>query len=123
MSESPVRPHRTTYEQRILALLKAVAANQSTITLGDLAWAINYQRTTRPLPDLLAALCPILEDNNWPPLTCLIVGADQMPVLDQDQVLDIKMQWRRCWTWARLGSDERQQLRGAWVDLVLGGDA
>jgi hypothetical protein len=114
--------NRTTYEQRTLAVLKAVAVSQGTIHSGDLAWAINYQRVTRPLNDMLLTLRPILEDNKWPPLTCLVIQSNRQPVLEADQVADFRMQQRRCHVWAMEQATQRRKLRDQWADLVLGGD-
>ena len=83
MTES-LTMHRTAYEQRTLAVLKAVACSANTIEVGDLAFAINYQRVTRPITDMLAVLRPILEDGRWPPLTCLVMGSNHQPVLSDD---------------------------------------
>ena len=121
---SEVSARRTTYEQRTLSVLKAIAVNRSTIEMHDLAWAINYQRVTRPLPDMLALLRPILEDNDWPPLTCLVVqSGSRLPVLAEDQVGDARISQRRCHVWAREQALLRQKLRGQLTDLVLGGEA
>jgi len=122
VTEGVVHPHRTTYEQRTMAVLKAIAVNRSTIAIGDLAWTLNYQRTTRPLTDLLAGLRPILEDHGWPPLTCLVVLPTHKPALTADQVEDVRMQQRRCYVWASEQSTERQRMRGQWAETILGGD-
>ena len=124
MSESPITMHRTAYEQRILAVLKAVACSSSTIDLGDLGWAINYQRTTRPLTDVLATLRPLMEDGGWPPLTCL-VRAGQQPAVEADRALpaEQRMTARQCYAWAQGLSAERQQMRGQWAEAVLRGDS
>jgi hypothetical protein len=108
--------NRGTYEQRIIAVLKGVAVNSGTISTGDLAWAINYQRVSRPIQDLLAELRPVLEDQKWPPLTCLVLSPTQQPALEADRTVDARLQQRGCWAWAIEQSSERQRLRGQWVE-------
>ena len=121
---SGVVPPRVNYEQRAVGVLKAMAVNSATISAGDLAWAINYQRVSRSLGDMLMAIRPILEDNGWPPLTCLVLASDRRPLLEADRLLDVRMQQRRCYVWAMEQATERQRLRGTWLDnLVLGGDS
>ena len=115
--------NRTTYEQRIIAVLKGVAVNSGTISTGDLGWAINYQRKTRPLSDVLATLRPLLEDQGWPPLTCLVTVPGNLPALEADRVEDQRMQERRCYVWAIEQATERMRLRSDWMDAVLGGSA
>ena len=118
-------PMRVNYQQRIIAVLKGVAVNQSTISVGDLAWAIDYQRVTRPLTDLLAELRPLLEDHAWPPLTCLVLASNRQPALEVDKGMpaELRMRQRRCHVWAMESTAERQRMRGQWVETVLGDDA
>jgi hypothetical protein len=124
MSESTLTMHRTAYEQRTLAVLKAVACSMGTISVGDLAFAINYQRVTRPIVDMLAVLRPLLEDGDWPPLTCLVMGSDRQPVLPDDVGMpaELRMRQRTCHTWAQAQSAERQRLRATWAETQLRGD-
>jgi hypothetical protein len=115
-------PMRVNYQQRIIAVLKATAVSSGTISTGDLAWAIDYQRTTRPLTDLLAELRPLLEDHAWPPLTCLVVGPNRQPALEADRGMpaELRMRQRRCSTWAIESATERIRMRGQWAETVLG---
>jgi hypothetical protein len=114
---SVVPPPRN-YQREVMDVLKATAISRTTISTGDLAWAVNYQRTSRPIEDVLAALRPVLEDHAWPPLTCLVVLStpSELPALEVDRAADVRMQQRGCWSWARMMSDERQRLRGAWLE-------
>lgn len=126
MTEVPsVVPPPMNYRQRVLDVLKAVAVAQTTITPGDLAWAVNYQRVTRSINVVLAELRPLLEDHEWPPLTSLVVLKSThrpSPVSGFD--MDYRMAQRQCWSWARLKSDERQRLRGAqnWESAIAEGE-
>ena len=116
---------RVNYQQRIIAVLKSCAVNSGTISTGDLAWAIDYQRVTRPLTDLLAELRPMLEDHAWPPLTCLVLAPNRQPALEVDKGMpaELRMRQRRCHVWAIESASERQRMRGQWADTVLGGDS
>lgn len=118
-------PMRVNYQQRVIAVLKATAVASSTISSGDLAWAIDYQRVTRPLTDLLAELRPLLEDHAWPPLTCLVLGPNRQPILEADKGMpaELRMRQRRCSVWAIESATERIKMRGQWADTVLGDDA
>lgn len=122
MSQTPMRVN---YQQRVIAVLKATAVGSSTISTGDLAWAIDYQRVTRPLQDLLAELRPMLEEHAWPPLTCLVLGPNRQPVLEMDKGMpaELRMRQRRCYQWAIESATERIKMRGQWVEDVLGGDS
>jgi hypothetical protein len=101
-------PQRINYEQRVVAVLKATAVNRCTITLSALCWAIDYQRTTRPIEDLLAYLRPIFEDHKWPPLTALAIDdATQQPNIVG---VDWRLAQRQCWAWAEMSSTERANL-------------
>jgi hypothetical protein len=113
---------RVNYQQRIIAVLKATAVGSGTISTGDLAWSIDYQRTTRPLTALLAELRPLLEDHAWPPLTCLVVGPNRQPALEVDKGMpaELRMRQRRCSQWAMESANERIKMRGQFADLVDG---
>ena len=119
---SNVLPPRVNYEQRVVDVLKATAVNQCTITSADLAWAINYQRTTRTINDLLLHLKPLFADHDWPPLTSLVVLRSThrpSPVLSHANWRQAQQQ---CWSWARLNSDQRARVRGraGWSDTIIG---
>lgn len=118
-------PMRVNYQQRVIAVLKSCAVNSATISGPDLAWAIDYQRVTRPITDLLAELRPLLEAHAWPPLTCLVLGRTRQPILEADKGMpaELRMRQRRCFTWAIESASERQLLRDQWVDHTLGSDA
>lgn len=106
-------PPRINYEHRVVAVLKATAVNSTVITLSNLAWAVDYQRMTRPLEDLLAYLRPIFEDNKWPPLTCLAVNDGTMRPDDTVFGVDWRLAQRQCWSWAQMTSTERKRLSPA----------
>lgn len=103
-------PQRVNYEQRVVAVLKAVAVNHTVITLANLAWAIDYQRMTRPLEDMLTYLGPIFEDHGWPRLTALAVDAETLRPSTEAFGVDWRMAQRQCWTWAQMVSSERRTL-------------
>jgi hypothetical protein len=105
-----VVPPRINYEQRVVAVLKAVAVGQATITLSNLAWAVDYQRMTRSLDDLLAYLRPLFEDHGWPPLTSLAVNDTTKRPDDEVFGLDWRMAQRQCWAWAQMTSTQRRRL-------------
>lgn len=112
------------YEALTMVVLKATAVNQSTITAGDLAWAINYQRVTRSINDVLLRLKPVCEDNHWPPLTSLvIVKSTGQPSVTQALGTDWRIAQRQCWAWGREQSDHRQRIRGqqSWADYIAAG--
>jgi hypothetical protein len=118
-------PPPVNYQPAVLAVLKATAVNQTTITAGDLAWAINYQRVTRSINDLLLQMKPIFEDHGWPPLTSLVVlKSTHRPSPVAGFGLDYRMQQRQCWVWAREQSDTRQRVRGAqhWDAAIAEGE-
>lgn len=117
---------RINYAPAVVAVLKAVAVSQVTITSGDLAWAINYQRVTRSINELLAELRPIFEDRGWPPLTSLVVlKSTKEPSPIQNIGPGWRLMQRQCWAWARERSDDRQRVRGAhgWDDSIKGDTA
>lgn len=105
-----VVPPRVNYEQRVVAVLKATAVNHTVITTANLAWAIDYQRMTRPLGDLLAYLGPIFDDHGWPRLTALAVNEATRRPNDEVFGLDWRIAQRQCWAWASMVSSERRNL-------------
>jgi hypothetical protein len=122
---SSVIPPSVNYSQRVVDVLKAVAVTHSTITAGDLAWAVNYQRVTRSINDVLLQLKPVFEDHGWPPLTSLVVlKSTNRPSPVAGFEMDWRIAQRQCWTWAREQSDNRQRLRGraTWSDAIAGGE-
>ena len=118
-------PAPLNYAQRVTDVLKAVAICQTTITAGDLAWAVNYQRVTRSINDVLLQLKPLFEDNGWPPLTSLVVlKSTNRPSPVAGFAIDWRICQRQCWAWAREHSDERQKLRGRgiWAESIAEGE-
>jgi len=103
-------PPRVNYEQRVVAVLKTVAVSKTIITLGNLAWTIDYQRTTRPIEDVLTYLRPIFEDHGWPPLTALAVDDKTLRPSVEAFGVDWRIAQRQCWAWAEMVSSERRGL-------------
>lgn len=119
-----ITPERINYHQRVVDVLKATAVNQTTITVGDLAWAVNYQRVTRSINDVLLSLKPLFEDHDWPPLTSLVVlKSTNRPSPVAGFTMDWRLCQRQCWAWAREQSDLRQRGRSLWSDLIAEGEA